>query len=188
MKVVRFGVLPEKLVRRAFHIVGKPPVLNADDTEPGEPIFSDSDWVSIGLMIRGKVRANGGWAYQEELKDFPAEFRELIRELRSVAAKLPQATNIKALLSAAMVDPKRIESIGRDRFIALDEEGLDRLPTLRQAVSMSRRMVAVKDEAQMSRFAELARRMNPQSPYWGLYKIGEHGFYEVEAHYFQRAR
>jgi len=185
MKVVRSGTLPEMLVRRAFQIVNKPSVLNAVDTDPGEPIFSDSDWVSIGLMLGGKVKARGGWAYQEEVKDFPAEFRKLIAELRSFAATLPQAANIKALLSAAAVDRKRVESIGRDRFIALDEERLDRLPALRQAVLMSRRMVAVEDETQMRRLAELARQMKPESAYWGLYSIREKGFYEVAAYYLQ---
>lgn len=186
MKVIRSGVLPEKLVRRAFQIVGKPSVLNADDTDPGEPIFSDSQWVSVGLMAGGKVRARGGWAYQEEIKDFPTEFQRLIGELRSVAAKLPQATNIKALLSADVVEEKRVDLIGRDRFIALDEVALDKLSVLKQAVLMSRRMVAVEDETQMSRLAELARRINPQSKYWGLYKIGEQGFYEIGAYYLQR--
>ena len=188
MKVVRLGVLPEKLVRRAFHIVSKPSVVNAHDTDPGEPIFSDSDWVSIGLMLDGKVKARGGWAYQEEFKDFPAEFRELIPELKSVAAKLPQATNIKALLSADVVEPWRMKLIDLDHFIVLDEEGLNRLPALRQAVSMSRRMVAVEDEAQMSQFAELARRINPQSVYSAGYKIEGRGYYEVGAYYFQRPR
>jgi hypothetical protein len=108
--------------------------------------------------------------------------------LLSVAAKLPQATNIKALLSAAVVEAWRVKLIGQDRFIALSEERLDQLPAVRQAVLMSRRMVAVEDKIQMSRLEELARRMNPQSAYWGLYKIGEQGFYEVGAHYLQRAR
>jgi len=188
MKIVRSGILPEKFVRRAFQIVDKPSVLNADDTDPGEPIFSDSDWVSVGLMIEGKVKASGGWAYQEEIKDFPAEFRKLIAELRSIAAKLPYATNIKALLSAAVVDRKRVESIGRDRFIALDEERLEGLPALMQAILMSRRMVAVEDETQMSRLAELAKRMNPESAYWGLYTIRGQGFYEIGAHYLRSAR
>jgi|SRR5215213_831858 len=139
-------------------------------------------------MIGGNVKAKGGWGYQEEIEDFPAEFRKLIAELLSVAAKLPQATNIKALLSAAVVEAWRVKFIGQDRFIALSEERLDQLPAVRQAVLMSRRMVAVEDKIQMSRLEELARRMNPQSAYWGLYKIGEQGFYEVGAHYLQRAR
>lgn len=187
LKVVRSGVLPEKLVRRAFQIVNQPAVLNADDTEPGEPIFSDSDWVSVGLMIGGNVKASGGWAYQEEIKDFPAEFRNLVAELKSIAAKLPQATKIKALLSAGVVDAQRVESIGRNKFIGLDEEGLNRLPALKQAILTSRRIIAVEDEAQMSQFAELARRMTSEFPYWGLYKIGEQ-FYEVGSYYLKPAR
>lgn len=185
MKVLRSGVLPQKLVQRAFRIVDKPSILNATDTEPGEPIHSDSDWISVGLMTAGgKVKAKGGWGYREELKDFPAEFRELIGELKSAAARLPQATNIKALLSAAVVDAWRIDLIGRDQFIALDEASLDRLPALKQAISMSRRMVVVEDKTQLTRLAELARRMNPQSTYWGLYKIGKE-YYEISTPYLQ---
>src|SRR5215211_2424035 len=65
MKVVRSGILPGKLVRRAFQIVDKPSVLNAHDTDSGEPILSDSDWVSVGLMRGAKVKAIGGWGFQE---------------------------------------------------------------------------------------------------------------------------
>ena len=186
MKVVRCGVVPETLVRRAFQIVGKPSVLNAVDRDPGEPIFSDSDWVSIGFMAGGKVKALGGWAYQEEIKDFPREFQQLIEELRSVAAKLPPATNIKALLSAARVAEWRLKSMRRDRFIALDEATLNRLPVLKQAVFMSQRIIAVEDESQMNGLAELAKQMDPKAKYWGLYKIGEQRFYEIGAYYLQR--
>jgi hypothetical protein len=188
MKVVRSGILSQKLVRRAFQIVDKPSVWNAHDTDAGEPILSDSEWVSVGLMINGNVKARGGWGYQEEIKDFPAEFRKLISELRSIAAKLPQATNIKVLLSAALVQTKRVELIGEDHFIVVDEEQLDRLPALRQAIVMSRRMVVVQDEPQMNRFAEFARRMNRESAYRGLYRIQGHGFYELEAPYLYGAR
>jgi hypothetical protein len=150
--------------------------------------LSDSEWVSVGLMINGNVKARGGWGYQEEIKDFPAEFRKLISELRSIAAKLPQATNIKVLHSAALVQTKRVELIGEDHFIVVDEEQLDRLPALRQAIVMSRRMVVVQDEPQMTRFAEFARRMNRESAYRGLYRIQGHGFYELEAPYLYGAR
>src|SRR6185503_7131560 len=96
MKAPRSGIVSKKLVHRAFQIVSKPSVLNAVDTDPGETIFSDSDWVSIGLMTGGKVKKRGGWMYRgEEMKDFPAEFQQLMKELRSIAARLPQATNIK---------------------------------------------------------------------------------------------
>src|SRR5688572_6222511 len=64
MKLVRSGVISKILVHRAFQIVAKPSVLKAKDTDSGEPMLSDSDWVSIGLMIGGKVKAEGGWAYQ----------------------------------------------------------------------------------------------------------------------------
>jgi len=188
MKLVRSGVLPPKLVRRAFQIVDKPSVWNAHDTDAGEPILSDSEWVSVGVMIKGNVKARGGWGYQEEIKDFPAEFRKLISELRSVAAKLPQATNIKVLLSAAVVQEKRVELIGRERFIVVDEAQLDRLPALRQAIVMSRRMVVVPDDTQMSRFAEFAKRTNRDSAYRGLYRIQGHGFYELDAPYLHGAR
>jgi hypothetical protein len=188
MKVVRSGVLPQKFVRRAFQIVDKPAVWNARDTDAGEPILSDSEWVSVGLMVKGNVKARGGWGYQEEIKDFPTEFRKLISELRSIAAKLPQATNIKVLLSAAVVQTKRVELIGEDHFIVVDEEQLDRLPALRQAIVTSRRMVAVHDEIEMSQFAEFARRMNRKFAYRGLYRIEGHGFYEVDAPYLPGAR
>ena len=187
LEVVRSGIVSEKLVRRAFQIVDKPSVLDADDTDPGEPIFSDSDWVSVGLMIDGKLKASGGWAYQEEIKDYPVEFRNLVAELKRVAASLPLATTIKALLTAAEVETKRVESMGRDRYIVLDEERLKLLPVLKQAILMSRRMVAV-DETQMSRLAELAKLMDPKSTYWGLYTIRGQGFYEIGAPYFPRAR
>lgn len=185
-KAPHSGIVSKKLVQRAFQIVSKPSVLNAVDTDPGETIFSDSDWVSIGLMTGGTVKKRGGWMYRgEEMKDFPAEFQQLMGELRSIATKLPQSTNIKALLSAEVVDEKRLGLIGRDRFIALDEAALEKFPALKQAVLMSRRMVAVDDEAQMSRLAELARRMNPASKYWGWYKIGQ-SFYEIGAYYLQQ--
>ena len=187
IKTVRSGILPKKFVWRAFQIVNKPSVFKARDTDPGEQIFSDSDWVSVGLVIDGKVKASGGWFYQEELKDFPAEFRKLLAELRSVAVKLPHATNIKALLSGGMVEMKRVELIGRERFIVLDEEAQDRLPALMQAISMSRRMIAVEDETQMRRLEQLARRLNPQSAYWGLYTIRGQDFYEIGAPYLQRS-
>jgi len=188
MRVVRSGVLPPRLVRRAFQIVDQPSVLNAHDTDAGEPILSDNKWVSVGLVMKGNVKARGGWGYQEEIKDFPAEFRKLISELRSVGAKLPQATNIKALLTAALVQTKRVELIGQDNFIVVDEEQLDHLPALRQAIVMSRRMVVVHDETQMSRFAEFAKRTNRESAYRGLYRILGQGFYEVEAPYLHGAR
>ena len=184
LKVIRAGDIPKMLVRRAFQIVGKPSVFKASDTDPGEPIFSDSAWVSVGLMAGGKVMARGGWAYQEELKDFPQEFQQLIRELRSVAARLPQATNIKALLSASVADEWRVKLIGRDRFFTLDQAMLDKLPSLKEAILMSRRMVAV-DETQMSRLTELARRIQPQSRYWAFYTLDEQTFYEIGNHYLR---
>lgn len=185
LQVLRSGVVPKMLVRRAFKIVGKPSVLNASDTDAGEPILSDSEWVSVGLMKGGKVRAHGGWGYREEIEDFPADFQQLIRELRSLASKLPQTTNIKALLSASAANEKRVGSIGQDRFITLDQAALDKLPVLKEAILMSRRIVAVEDETQMSRLTELARQMNPQSKYWGLFKLGEQGYYEIASHYLQ---
>src|SRR5687768_4825567 len=63
IEIVRSGILSKQFVRRAFQIVDKPSVLNARDTEPGEPIFSDSDWVNVGLSMSGKVKADGGWAF-----------------------------------------------------------------------------------------------------------------------------
>lgn len=183
MTVVRSGLLPAKLVRRAFDVVSRPSVFMAHDTDPGEPFLSDSDWVGVGLMTDGEVKASGGWLYQEELKDFPAEFRQLLVSLKSAAGKLPKDTAIKALLSAAAeTNEWRINSIGRDRFIVLDDAALEALPALKQAIATSRRMVAVEGETQMRRFAELARKMNPQATIWGLYQIKGRGFYEVYSH------
>ena len=188
IEIVRAGNLSKEFVRRAFQIVDKPSVLNARDTDPGEPIFSDSDWVNVGLSMSGKVKATGGWAFGEEIKDFPEEFRKLLAELKSTAAKLPRATNIKALLSASRVEAKRVELVGRERFLVLDEVDLDRFPALKQAILTSRRLVAVEDETQMSRLSELAKRMDPKATYWGLYAIEGRGFYEIGAHYLPRAR
>jgi hypothetical protein len=184
MEVLRSGILSKKLVRRAFQIVAMPSVLKATDTDPGEPIFSDSDWVSIGLMTGKELKAPGGWAYQEELKDFPVEFRELVKELKSIGEQLPEALNIRMLLSAVVVDDQRAKAIGPDRFIALDEAGLDELPALRQALSMSRRMIPVED-SQLKKLGQLAQRMNAQVSYWGLYKIGGKEFYEVGKYYLR---
>jgi hypothetical protein len=86
---IRSGLLAPEVVRRAFRIITNPSVLNARDTDPGEPMFSDSDWVNIGLMTDGKVQRMGGWAFAEEFKDYPVEFRNLINELKAVAETLP---------------------------------------------------------------------------------------------------
>ena len=185
------GTLPRETVLRAFHIVSQPSVLNARDIGPGEPIFSDSDWVSIGLMVDGQVKAQGGWVYQEELKDYPLEFQKLLAELKSAAEKMAGASNIKMLFSAQAVDKRRLKYLDPDGFITLDEASLNALPSLRRAIETAHRMVAIEDDGQMRKLAELARQKSQQaaytgqSPFWGLYRIAPDQYYELDPYYWR---
>src|SRR5215213_9142873 len=108
----RSGQLSRELTERVFSIVTSKGVLDARDTEPGEQIFSDSEWVSLGVLI--DERLTDLWGFREELKDYPENFRRLVAELKSSGKSLPVARSTKAVIHAEPLEARRAQSIRED--------------------------------------------------------------------------
>lgn len=182
---VRAGPIPDALIQRAFRILTSPAIVNARDTEPGEEIFSDSFWVSVGMVIKGTVTFSQPWGYTEELKDYPAEFQQLLVELTASAENLPIASEIKAIIVADGVDPERRRSIQDDprkfyAFVELDDAALRQIPTLERAIGMPHRLLPVKDDSELDRIVAYFGESNPQSVGRSLFLTVNGQSYQIE--------
>jgi hypothetical protein len=185
MLEVRAGKLPLRLVRRVFRVAKMPSVLYARDTDPGEIMFSDSDWVNVGIVTKGRVKNYIGWAYTEEIKDYPAEFQSLLQELKAKGEMMLKASYIKALVWARAVDSQRVRAIEEDRkvnirFHLVSQESLKNIHALKQAFYTPGRIFPIKDDAELKKFMELSRAAHPKSEGGGgIFKTQEGKHYEV---------
>ncbi len=159
------GVLPQSATRRIFQVITAPEVLNARDSELGEPIFSQSDWANVGALIGDKFKQAPLWGFTEELKDYPTQFQQVIDELKRFANNLPQNKSVKKLVSAALVDDRRANVIRNDprRFyniLDLTEKDLFEIPALSQARTSLQRMIPIKSEKELQRLLSLMNASN----------------------------
>ncbi|MFC2032117.1 hypothetical protein ACFLUS_01915 [Chloroflexota bacterium] len=105
---VRTGKLSVYIANEAFDIINTPAVLNARDTDPGEQMLSQSEWVNIGIMVNQKLKPTSPWGYTEEMEDYPLEVQQLLIELNELVKTMPLATpRIEAFLFAETVSPQR---------------------------------------------------------------------------------
>jgi hypothetical protein len=163
---MRSGKLSREMTERVFSVVTSRDVLDARDTEQGEQMFSESEWVSIGLMRGGRV--TNLWGFREELKDYPEGFRRVVAELKSSSKLLPIASDIKAVIYASPVDAQRAKSIKDDErrfydFVSVGEKQLSSLPSLRHAIQVANRRIPVRGQSELEALERLLKQSNLKS-------------------------
>jgi hypothetical protein len=180
---LRSGKLSAELTERVFSVVTSKEVLGARDTEPGEQLFSDSEWVSLGLLIDERV--TDLWGFREELKDYPEKFRRLVSELKSLSGSLPAARNTKAVIYSRPVDARRAQSIREDArrfydFVPVGEGQLSALPSLARALRVANRRIPVESSPELETLKAFLKESNLRST--GTDFFVEHGgrIYQIE--------
>lgn len=180
---VRSGRLSREMTERVFSVVTSKQVLEARDTEPGEEIFSDSEWVSLGLLFNESVTQL--WGFREELKDYPEKFRLLVSELKSLGDSLPVARSTRAVIHSRPVDARRAQSIREDArrfydFVAVDESRMSSLPALAQSIRIAYRRIPVESPSEVRTLKAFLKESNLKST--GTDFFIEHGgrIYQIE--------
>src|SRR3989338_7660693 len=79
---IRVGSAPQELVEKILKVANARGVLNAKDTGTGEPLFSQSEWVRVSVMLDGKIKSSQA-GYGVPIEDFPVDFQDLFKELKS---------------------------------------------------------------------------------------------------------
>ena len=161
---LRFGNLTENVVNKAFKILDTRGVLNAKDSGEGEPLFSQSEWIRVGMVINGKLK----FSQSAPIEDFPLDFQQLLKELKQSAEKQPVAQNIKAFLTAENVDSQRAQSIKSDprkffNFISVSEEELNTAPAIKNAIGALGRQVPVRNTSELQKIEEYIKLSNLKS-------------------------
>lgn len=163
---VRSGRLKPAEVRHIFSVVNTPEVLAAQDREPGERLFSNSVWTSIGLVVNGQVKSDAR-SFREELKDYPAAFQQEVERLRRKEKTLPLARNVQAILVVNTVENSRADAIRQDPrhlidFLPLSMADLEKTPSLRQGMKFLAYRIAVKDQNELRTLRQYLRQSNRQ--------------------------
>lgn len=181
---LRLGVLSGSVAKRIFQIISAPSVLEARDTETSEQMDSTSDWVNVGARIGGQLKQAPLWGFTEEFKDYPAQFQQVIEELKRIAETLPQTTDVKKLIVASPVDDKRAQAIRDDprRFfniMNLSEKEAAELPAMSQAQRTPWRMIPIKNDDEVQRLLDLAKKASPRSTGGGFFLTIAEKAYEI---------
>ncbi len=160
----RLGTLPPNVVAEAFEIVSSPPVLEAVDTDPGEPMFSRSSWVNVTMATPDHPKDARLWRSREQFDDYPAAFRKLLDDLAARGKSLPSADRIIGLLAAGPIDTRRARGIREDprrliQFVELAD--IDAMPTLARAIGSRGRLFAISDEQEVGLLSGYIRQSNP---------------------------
>ena len=72
---IRVGSAPQELVEKILKVANARGVLNAKDTGTGEPLFSQSEWVRVSVMLDGKIKSSQA-GYGVPIEDFPVDFQD----------------------------------------------------------------------------------------------------------------
>lgn len=178
---VRSGKLSRKMTQHVFSVATSKEVLRVRDSESGEQLFSQSEWVMMGLMIDRRV--TDLWEFREELKDYPEKFQQLVSELKSLSKSLPLASDIKAVIFSNRVDMQRAKSIKEDTrrfydFVVIGKKQLLSLPSLRKAIKIAHRRFPVQERSELESLKLLLKASNLKS-------ISSDFFIEFEGEVYQ---
>lgn len=161
---VRFGSLAQEVINRAFKVVDTRGVLNTKDSGEGEPLFSQSEWVKVGIFIDGKTK----FSQSAPTEDFPSDLQQLLKDLKLLAKKQEVTKDIKAFIFAELVDSQRAKSIKEDprkffAFVEIKESDLVAIPSVRNAISMLGRQIPLRDSAELQKIEEYIKLSNLKS-------------------------
>ena len=161
---VRFGSLTQDVINQAFKAVDTRGVLNAKDSGEGEPLFSQSEWVKVGMSIDGKTK----FSQSAPIEDFPSDFQQLLKDLKLLAEKQVVAQDIKAFIFAELVDSQRAKSIREDPrkffvFVEIKESDLIAIPSAKNAIGTVGRQIPLRDNAELQKIEEYIKLSNLKS-------------------------
>ena len=158
---VRVGSLTQDVISRAFKVIDTRGVLNAKDSGEGEPLFSASEWVRVGMFIDGKTK----FSQSAPIEDFPSDFQQLLKDLKLLAEKQAIVQETKAFVSAELVDSQRTKSIKEDprkffAFVEIKESDLIAIPSVRSAISTVGRQILLRDGVELQKIEEYIKLSN----------------------------
>jgi len=182
---VRSGTVEQELVDKTFRITNNPAVLNAKDTDNGESIFSQEEWVNVGILVSQNIKSTSPWGFTEELPDYPEEFQELVAELKSFSDSSTVDSDIIALVLAQEVDSTRTQRIKNDPrkfydFVEIEEVVLEETPSLGKAIFQISRLIPISNEAEFKKINEYHSKSNLQSSGRDFFIIVSDHSYQVE--------